>query len=351
MGVRVGARTRTEYRPNSSADRPVCGERVVERPDVARETSHTSNSTFVPSAAARQRLDRCSAISHYLHCTTRSHYFEEHPMSVTTLQHGGRRLRHRPAPAPRRLPARDRPGARRGRRQSTARPPRPVPARRHRCVERARRRWFARNHPRSPTGCRRRRPPRASTVDDCSVSLDWLGTYDVPAGCSVAFYPGEGTKDGHGLLSRNFDFPTATFTQIVGAPSAARRATAGRRPVDRRAAPGRRVRLGRRHDHGRHGRHGRRQRGRAGGGAAGRQRDTGTRTERAATGRAVRAAGRALPARHCATVEEAKDALLAAKHYYFFTPCHFVVADRSGASFVWEHSPRRNLEVDRRQRR
>jgi hypothetical protein len=47
---------------------------------------------------------------------------------------------------------------------------------------------------------------------------------------------------------------------------------------------------------------------------------------------------------HCATVEEAKAALLAAKHYYFFTPCHFVVADRSGASFVWEHSPRRNLE-------
>ena len=33
----------------------------------------------------------------------------------------------------------------------------------------------------------------------------------------------------------------------------------------------------------------------------------------------------------CATVDEAKDALLLAKHYYFFTPCHFVVADRSGA--------------------
>ena len=31
----------------------------------------------------------------------------------------------------------------------------------------------------------------------------------------------------------------------------------------------------------------------------------------------------------CATVEEAKAALLLAKHYYFFTPCHFLVADRS----------------------
>jgi hypothetical protein len=47
----------------------------------------------------------------------------------------------------------------------------------------------------------------------------------------------------------------------------------------------------------------------------------------------------------CATVDEAKEALLLAKHYYFFTPCHFVVADRSGASFVWEHSPRRNREM------
>ena len=41
---------------------------------------------------------------------------------------------------------------------------------------------------------------------------------------------------------------------------------------------------------------------------------------------------------------QAKQALLAAKHYYFFTPCHFVVADRSGEAFVWEHSPRRNRE-------
>jgi hypothetical protein len=47
----------------------------------------------------------------------------------------------------------------------------------------------------------------------------------------------------------------------------------------------------------------------------------------------------------CATVDEAKEALLLAKHYYFFTPCHFLVADRTGASFVWEHSPRRNHEV------
>jgi len=30
--------------------------------------------------------------------------------------------------------------------------------------------------------------------------------------------PGDRTKRGHGLLSRNFDFPTATLTELVGLP-------------------------------------------------------------------------------------------------------------------------------------
>jgi hypothetical protein len=40
----------------------------------------------------------------------------------------------------------------------------------------------------------------------------------------------------------------------------------------------------------------------------------------------------------CATVEEAKDALLAAKHYAFMIPAHYIIADRHGNSFVWEWS-------------
>src|SRR5262245_40563715 len=46
----------------------------------------------------------------------------------------------------------------------------------------------------------------------------------------------------------------------------------------------------------------------------------------------------------CATVEEAKEALLTAKHFYEFIPCHYVVADRHGKSFVWEFSKNRNQE-------
>lgn len=54
--------------------------------------------------------------------------------------------------------------------------------------------------------------------DDTTAAFDWLGTYELPAGCSVAFSPGRGTKDGHGLLSRNFDFPTATLSELIGTP-------------------------------------------------------------------------------------------------------------------------------------
>lgn len=43
----------------------------------------------------------------------------------------------------------------------------------------------------------------------------------------------------------------------------------------------------------------------------------------------------------CANVAEAKKALLLAKHVYAFVPCHYLVADRSGKSFIFEFSPYR----------
>jgi hypothetical protein len=47
---------------------------------------------------------------------------------------------------------------------------------------------------------------------------------------------------------------------------------------------------------------------------------------------------------NCATAEEAKEALLTAKHYYEFIPVHYLVADRHGKAFVWEFSKGRNQE-------
>jgi hypothetical protein len=46
----------------------------------------------------------------------------------------------------------------------------------------------------------------------------------------------------------------------------------------------------------------------------------------------------------CATVEEAKEALLLTKQYYEAIPVHYLVADRHGKAFVWEYSQAHNRE-------
>ncbi len=45
---------------------------------------------------------------------------------------------------------------------------------------------------------------------------------------------------------------------------------------------------------------------------------------------------------HCKDVNEAKDALLYLKHYFFSIPCHYIIADRYGNSFLFEFSHGRN---------
>lgn len=212
-------------------------------------------------------------------------------------------------------------------------------------IERARRRWFERNHPTHLARMAGIAEHFGIDPDDTTLSLDWLGTYEVPAGCSAAFYPGSGTTDGHGVLARNFDFPTATFTQIVGlAPLERERALAADpwvielHPDDGYSSltvgimdlmgamdgindQGLTVAL-----------------------LADNESPEPEPTGRPQVGLSEQQVVRYLLDR-CADVAEAKQALLVAKHYYFFTPCHFLVADRSGASFVWEHSPRRNHEM------
>jgi predicted choloylglycine hydrolase len=212
-------------------------------------------------------------------------------------------------------------------------------------VERARRRWFHTNHPIHSERTRGIAQHFGLDPDDTRFASDWLGTYDVPAGCSVAFYPGSGTKDGHGLLSRNFDFPTATFTQIVGLPQ-----IAGERPL---AADPWVIEL--HPDEGyasivvgimdlMGGMDGINEAGLTVALLADNETPDPEPTGRPQVGLSEQQVVRYL-LDTCATVEEAKEALLLAKHYYFFTPCHFAVADRAGAAFVWEHSPRRNREV------
>ncbi len=46
----------------------------------------------------------------------------------------------------------------------------------------------------------------------------------------------------------------------------------------------------------------------------------------------------------CASIEEAKEALLTNKHFYMFQPIHLLIADKFGNSFVWEYSHAHNKE-------
>jgi len=212
-------------------------------------------------------------------------------------------------------------------------------------VERARRRWFATHHPVLAERLLGVAEHFGIDPDDEGVALDWLGTYALPAGCSVAFYPGTTTKDGHGLLSRNFDFPTATFTQLVGLPPlpderplAADPWVVELRPDDGYASVTVAIMdvLG--------AMDGINEAGLAVALLADNETPEPEPTGGPRVGLSEQQVVRYL-LDTCATVDEAKEALLLAKHYYFFTPCHFVVADRSGRSFVWEHSARRNHEV------
>ena len=201
-------------------------------------------------------------------------------------------------------------------------------------VERTRRRWFDTNHPIHSMRTRGIAEHFGIDPDDTEVATDWLGTYEVPAGCSVAFYPSSGTKDGHGLLSRNFDFPTATFTQIVGLPPIADERPLAADPWVVELHPdegyasivvGIMDLMG--------GMDGINEAGLAVALLADNETPDPEPTGRPQIGLSEQQVVRYLLDR-CATVEDAKEALLLAKHYYFFTPCHFVVADRSGAAFV-----------------
>jgi predicted choloylglycine hydrolase len=211
-------------------------------------------------------------------------------------------------------------------------------------IETVRRRWFEVHH---PTQLER----TLGVADhfgidplDTSVALDWLGTYSLPAGCSVAFYPGQGTKDGHGLLSRNFDFPTATLSELLGATPIPNERPLAADPWVVELHPDRgyaSVTIGIMDVMG--AMDGINEAGLSIALLADNETPDPEPTGSPQVGLAEQQVVRYV-LDHCATVDEALDALRIAKHYYFFTPCHYVIADRSGRSVVWEHSPRRNQE-------
>lgn len=220
---------------------------------------------------------------------------------------------------------------------------RPLPA--DPVVEGVRRRWFATHYPAHAERAVGVADHFGLDPDDHRWTVDWLNTYDLPAGCSVAFYPGIGTDDGHSRLARNFDFPTATLGQIMGGdaqpgerPLAADVWVSELRPEGGYAS----VTVGIMDVMG--AMDGINEAGLAVALMADNETPDPEPTGSPRVGLAEHQVVRYL-LDTCATVAEAREALLLAKHYYFFTPCHYLVADRTGAAFVWEHSPRRNQEL------
>src|SRR5438270_95279 len=62
-----------------------------------------------------------------------------------------------------------------------------------------------------------------SGMDATSVPIDM----DLEPGCSVIYYPGSSVSNGHAMLSRNYDFPKASYGALTGrkAPADARSMT------------------------------------------------------------------------------------------------------------------------------
>jgi hypothetical protein len=175
-------------------------------------------------------------------------------------------------------------------------------------------------------------------IDDDKMNLSTLVYGLSLGGCSVVFYPPSTTADGIGVLSRNYDFTTGTIQGRVPGPKetscTSRPYVVETYPTDGYAslatcaydllgsvidgvnsegltvallADDELQHLGQIHP-----------------------------AQGAQAGFDVIQVGRFL-LDTCATVEQAKVALMSARLYYSTIPCHYIVADAKGDSFVWEN--------------
>ncbi|MBU7048091.1 MAG: linear amide C-N hydrolase [Theionarchaea archaeon] len=226
-------------------------------------------------------------------------------------------------------------------------------------VTHARRNYFARNY---PIHLERARGVavalgvdlRDDWFDVTEIPYNWdLLPLDAPMACSVVYYPPQTTLTGSGYLSRNYDFPTGVLADIIGIslPSEIRQIL---RPMmadtyiiemypedggyaslyltcfellstalDGINSEGLMVSI---------------------------NADDTSMVDPSTIIISKRRIGlhefqgMRLLLDTCATVEEAKEALLINKHFHRFMPCHYFIADRDGNSFVYEHSNGHNHE-------
>ena len=215
-------------------------------------------------------------------------------------------------------------------------------------VTRARRHWYRREWPAHFERMRGVADVHGLAVDDDSVELGLLAYLGGAPGCSVAWLPAPATTSGHPTLSRNYDFPTGTLTEILGGEAQPGELPMTARPyvVETHPSDG-------------------------GpsclflcayellGGCIDGVNSEGLVVALLAIDEPMDADATMAPAvglneiqllrfvlETCATTGEAREALLAAKQHWMFLPCHFLVADARGDSFVWERTANREHLVE-----
>lgn len=175
-------------------------------------------------------------------------------------------------------------------------------------------------------------------------SYDYSGLMQpsmAPPGCSVTFYPAGHTENGHNILSRNYDFTTGDIT--------------GRKPQKGQLAMMARPILFEIHPDNGYSSLSLCAFEYLGGVLDGinseglvvailAEEESGPKVGREPSNEVGmhELMGMRYLLDNCKNVEEAKEALLFLKHYYSFIPCHYIVGDRNGKSFIFEFSPTRN---------
>ncbi|HUN81880.1 MAG TPA: C45 family peptidase [Phycisphaerae bacterium] len=174
--------------------------------------------------------------------------------------------------------------------------------------------------------------------DTLSLTVD----LKIDPACSVVYYPPKSTEPGHGMLSRNYDFTTGPYSEMVGIPAPAGASAMYANTyvfevypdkgypalyltanellcccIDGVNSEGLTVALLANAD--------------TEGGVP--MKPTGS----CIAGLDEADIGRMILDR-CATIEDARKLLSEIKFYYTWIPVHFIIGDRSGQSFVWEYS-------------
>jgi Acyl-coenzyme A:6-aminopenicillanic acid acyl-transferase len=207
---------------------------------------------------------------------------------------------------------------------------------------RARRAWFARHWPQHLARMRGAAEALGLDPDTDEVYLDGAGGIPLGSACSASFYPPAATVDGRGVLGRNYDFFTTSATELFAMLAGQYAPPTGEMPMSARpyvltSVP----------DDGtattvltmneldgcmeginEHGL-----------GVVLNLADAENASEPVDAGPQVGVSSGQLLRfllDTCRTAEEAKAALLDAKQYDLGVPLHYIVADVSGAAFVWE---------------